>query len=168
MIGLVSHQINWQQDYQELKDAIVDLLQDDLLQVDHFGSTSIPGIVAKPIIDIIGVVSTLAAVDERLGQDDSSLITNLGENGLAGRRYLVVFDGVGKVRAHVHLFEPGDSNYLSRLAFRDHLRLNPSVAKEYETLKIALAQRFPDDPTAYWNGKADFVNAVLQRRQAKM
>lgn len=163
MIELMSHQEYWSNLFHELKDSVQVLLGNELLTVEHFGSTAIPSIAAKPIIDIIGTVTSLLIVDKIVSVRASATIRNLGENGLAGRRYLVVSGHSGKVLAHVHLFESGDKNYKNRLEFRDYLRANPIVAREYEALKQGLAQRFPTDPRSYWEGKAAFVQNVLER-----
>ena len=162
-IVLVPHQTEWALQFISHRSEMMRLLDGSLETLEHFGSTSIPGIAAKPIVDIIGTVAGLSSLDKILSTRLPSHVKNLGENGLAGRRYLVIHDSRGKTLAHVHLFERGDPAYANRIAFRDFLRANVETAGEYETLKKDLAARFKDAPVSYWNGKASFVEAVLHR-----
>lgn len=160
-IQLVPHMSEWRQQFQGLKRSLETLLGEDLLTLDHFGSTAISGIKSKPVIDMIGTISHSKKIEEILKRDAPAHMESLGENGLAGRLYLVIYDAQRNVLAHVHLFGSESVDYRNRIAFRDHLRTNPLVAKEYETLKIDLALRFPNDPKAYWEGKTAFVNTIL-------
>jgi GrpB-like predicted nucleotidyltransferase (UPF0157 family) len=131
--------------------------------LEHFGSTSFQGIIAKPIIDITGMVKDLGKFDEFLASSLPSHMKNYGENGVPDRRYLVVLDGEGNARAHIHLFENGSSQFHGRIRLRDYLRNNPEALKEYEALKRDLAGRFKDDPAAYWEGKVPFIRAMLAK-----
>lgn len=162
-IILVPHQNEWAQRFESLKLEVAAALGECLLTLEHFGSTSIRGIVARPIVDMIGTVRTLSSLDEVLGARLPSHFKNLGENGVTGRRYLVISNAGGEPQAHVHLFETGHPEYTDRILFRDYLRADEAVSKEYEALKVDLAERYKDDPVSYWKGKADFVIAVLAR-----
>lgn len=143
--------------------AIQQALGDVLVGIEHVGSTSIPGLSAKPIIDIVVSVTSLAegtaAVPalEMLGYDCR------GENGIPGRLFfrkgLIEF----KRTHHLHLVEAGHEQWKSMLAFRDYLRSHPGDARRYEELKRTLAEKFRDNRAAYTNGKADFVQAVLEK-----
>lgn len=162
-IMLVPHQTHWAAKFETFKRELATLLDDFLKTIEHFGSTAVPGIAAKPIIDIIGTVTNLSQLDMILAKGLPSYIRNLGENGLAERRYLVIHDLHGEPQAHVHLFKVGSQAYSDRIIFRDHLRANLTIAREYEALKKGLAERFRHDQRAYWDGKASFVETVLAR-----
>ena len=131
----------------------------------HVGSTSIPGLAAKPTIDILAVVENLAELDDR-GQLLSDLgYQAKGENGLPGRRYFRKL--AGEVHLfHIHGFEQGHPEITRHLDFRDYLRTHPEDAEAYQVLKFALSKKYPLDPMAYTNGKSDFILNIDQKAAA--
>ena len=134
-------------------------LGDNCIAVHHIGSTAVPGLAAKPILDLLPVVRDLAAAAdarpalERLGYEW------MGEFGIPGRRYL---RKGGDERTHqVHIFARDDRAQIARhLAVRDYLRAFPEAARRYGALKTALARRFPWDIEAYCDGKDAFVREL--------
>lgn len=129
-----------------------------VIAIEHYGSTSIPGIKAKPVIDLlVGLrrlddALSLLGVMERLGYDYAAH---------AGVPDHHVF-GKGAARTHLtHLVEHEGRSWVQCLAFRDRLRNDPAQAAAYERLKISLAERYPNDRAAYTAGKAAFVETVL-------
>ena len=137
-------------------------LGENCVSIHHIGSTAVPGLAAKPIIDMLPVVRSLEAVDRaadalaRLGYEC------LGEFGIPGRRYL---RKGGDERTHqVHIFaEADEANIRRHIAFRDHLRAHEADRDAYARLKRALAQAYPYDIEAYCDGKATFVRALERR-----
>ncbi|HKM43333.1 MAG TPA: GrpB family protein [Limnochordia bacterium] len=131
---------------------------EELLQIHHIGSTSVPGLKAKPIIDIMPVVKNIQVVDD-LRQEMIALgYEALGEYGIPGRRY---FRKGAKHRTHhVHVFEVRSEHIERHLAFRDYLRAHPDEAKRYGDLKAALAKQYPDDIEAYMDGKNSYIQRV--------
>ncbi|MCX6125101.1 MAG: GrpB family protein, partial [Proteobacteria bacterium] len=142
------------------------LFGDLVVRMEHFGSTSIPGIVAKPIIDMLGLVTSLSELDKKVEQGLPSTVTGLGENGVVGRRYFVFNSNEG-LKGHLHLFEPGNREYEDRILFRDVLQQDLVTAKQYEQLKLQLCSEHGDDPTAYWMGKQAFVKNIVERARMK-
>jgi GrpB-like predicted nucleotidyltransferase (UPF0157 family) len=130
--------------------------------IHHIGSTAIPGMAAKPIIDILMEVSDIDLLD---GYD--LLMQGLGyipkgEYGIAGRRFFI--KGSEVVHSHhLHVFQQGDKNIIRHLAFRDYLKMYPTVAREYSQLKFSLAQQFPEDIDGYIAGKDAFVKRLEQK-----
>ena len=115
-----------------------------------------PGLAAKPIIDILPVVRSLEAVDAAKDSLEALGYEYLGEFGIPGRRYL---RKGGDERTHqVHVFAAEDEVNITRhLAFRDYLREHPDVRDEYAALKRALAGKYPFDIGAYCDGKEEIV-----------
>lgn len=146
----------WPEQFELEAGLIRRVLRDNCLEIYHIGSTSVPGLAAKPIIDIMPVVRSLDAVDEARGVLEALGYEYLGEFGIPGRRYL---RKGGDERTHqVHIFVQGDGANITRhLAFRDYLRAHPAAREEYAALKRALAERYPYDIESYCDGKVAFV-----------
>lgn len=136
-----------------------ELLGDELITVFHIGSTSVPGLPAKPIIDILPVVADIERLD---GYADDFVKLGYeiwGEYGIKGRRYYP--KGGDKRTHHVHAFQYDSVLDIERhLVFRDFLRVHESVRAEYAALKIGLARKFPEDNDGYCQGKDDFVKQM--------
>ena len=131
----------------------------------HVGSTAVPGLVAKPIIDIQAAVAGFNSVDaiaEVLSPSGWHLVpTDL--DGRSWRRFLVkVVDG--HRAAHLHVLPAGSTGWDEQLAFRDALRAAPVLVRRYAELKHALATRYADDRESYTNAKTEFIHSVLQGR----
>ncbi|TYP54205.1 GrpB family protein [Thermosediminibacter litoriperuensis] len=131
----------------------------ELIAIHHIGSTSVPGMKAKPIIDIMPVVRDINAVDKFNDKMIELGYEPMGEFGLPGRRY---FRKGGDNRTHhVHIYQFDNTTEVERhLAFRDYLREHKDAAEEYGKLKEKLAKRFPDDIEAYMDGKDQFVKEL--------
>jgi thiosulfate/3-mercaptopyruvate sulfurtransferase len=134
--------------------------------IEHFGSTAIPDLAAKPVIDILVAVTSLARAKATLIQP----ILGLGyvywsENPATDRMFFVKGMppyGTGRTH-HIHITEPAGEMWRRRLHFRDHLRANPDEARRYEALKQDLATRFPDDRERYTQGKTAYIEALYRR-----
>ena len=130
------------------------------LRVDHVGSTSVRGLAAKPVVDVLG--GRPAGSDPRPYVDAIVALgwVHRGENGVPGRDYFRL--GHPARTHHLHLFEETAPAWREHLAFRDTLRGRPALAREYERLKRALAARHAHDRGAYTAAKAPFIRDVLQ------
>ncbi|MEZ5778107.1 MAG: GrpB family protein [Paracoccaceae bacterium] len=115
---------------------------------------------AKPIVDLLGVVSMLADADAKACALESLGYQVMGANGIEGRRYFRKIDSNGTRTHHLHVFEEGSPHVERHLAFRDYLMAHPKIAKEYSSLKARLTRG--DAPTwdAYLDGKDPFVSRV--------
>ena len=155
-VTVTAYDPRWPQLYEREAAAISAALGGALSAIHHIGSTAVPGLAAKPIIDIMPVVHSLAGADAARGALEALGYEYLGEFGIPGRRYL---RRGGDERTHqVHIFADGDRENIARhLAFRDYLRAHPDVCAEYAALKRALAARYPYDIESYCDGKAGFV-----------
>ena len=138
---------------------IAPVLGAQLLECYHIGSTAVPGLAAKPIIDLMVVVRDVAKVDALAAQFESLGYEYMGEFGIAGRRYL---RKGGDERTHqVHIFAETDTQNIKRhLAFRDYMRTHQAEREAYAGLKKMLAERFPYDIDAYCDGKDVFIKGI--------
>ena len=156
---MVDYNPEWPAMFEAEAPKIAEALGDNLLSIHHIGSTSVPGLKAKPIIDILPVVRDIAAVDQHTPQMEALGYEGLGEFGLPGRRYFRKGDLVRTHHVHVHALD-SDQEIERHIAVRDYLRAHPDAAREYGELKAQLAKQFPDDRFAYMDGKDAFVKAL--------
>ena len=151
----------WPRMFEDEAAQLREVFGEELSAVHHIGSTSVPGLKAKPIIDIMPVVRNIAAVDKFNDKMIALGYEPMGEFGIAGRRY---FRKGGDNRTHhVHVFQLGSLDAERHLALRDFLRQHPETARRYGELKQALAQKFPNDIEAYMDGKDAFVKDLEQK-----
>lgn len=125
------------------------------LGVHHVGSTAVPGLEAKPILDVLLVGRDLTALDGCRARAEAEGYRWLGENGLPRRRYLEIRRGEESV--HVHAFAAGDREIARHLDFRDYLLHHPDRAAAYGALKRKLARRFGGDRAGYTDAKSAFI-----------
>ena len=149
----------WPLKYETEKEKIEAILEHNCIALYHIGSTSVPGLAAKPIIDIMAAVRSLEQADAAAERFSRIGYEYLGEFGIPGRRYL---RKGGDERTHqIHIFQADDRKNIERhLAFRDYLRTHEEVRREYAALKKELARRFPYDIDGYCDGKEEFVRAM--------
>ena len=161
-ITVLNYDPEWPLKYEREQKAIAEILDGNGISIYHIGSTSVPGLAAKPIIDMMAVVRSLEKVDDARGKFSELGYEYLGEFGIAGRRY---FRKGGDERTHqIHIFQADDWNNIGRhLAFRDYMRTHEKERAEYAEIKTALAQRFPYDIDGYCDGKDAFVREMEKR-----
>ncbi len=149
----------WSQQFDYLAGQMKAACGDLLVAVHHIGSTSVPGLAAKPLIDMM---------PELRRHDDGPSIAPLlepmgfiyfGAYGIEGRHF---FRRKGSLSVNVHMFETGHIEIERHLMFRDALRANGQLRAAYQTLKEELAARFPNDVESYAQAKSDFVEGVLR------
>lgn len=158
IVEVVPHQDEWSATFKEESKKIKDVFGEEIRNVYHIGSTAIPTIWAKPIIDIMVEVINITKVDhfnikmEQLGYEA------VGENGIHNRRF---FRKGGDNRTHhVHIFEKGNEEISRHLAFRDYLIAHPEEAIKYSQLKRNLAEAFPTNIQKYIEGKNDYISDI--------
>ena len=135
--------------------------------VHHVGSTAIPGILAKPVIDLVATVRSLAALDAAQGALTDGGYRAWGEYGIAGRRYFSLDDSAtGRRRVQLHGFEAGHSVAERLIAFCAYLRAHPEQARRYERVKQACCALHPDNSTDYARAKDGWIRSLDATVQA--
>jgi GrpB-like predicted nucleotidyltransferase (UPF0157 family) len=154
------HRDSWSQDFAFEAAQIRAALGPALTTLHHIGSTAVPEIHAKPVIDMLAEVPSLAAVDFLRGEMERLGYEAMGEFGIPGRRYFRKNDLLGVRTHHLHAFIAGSPHATRHLAFRDYLRCHPDVARNYDALKRQLVASCGGDIEVYIDGKDTFVQRV--------
>ncbi len=151
----------WPRLFEELRDRVVAALGDLVVAVEHVGSTAVPGLPAKPIVDLDVVIPTAAELPAAIERLATLGYVHRGDLGIPGRE---AFSRPLDTSPH-HLYVCAwDSTELRRhLLFRNYLRSHPEDARAYGVLKQHLATHFHDDREAYTEAKSAFVTEILRR-----
>lgn len=153
-VYLVPHDPQWTEAYAEQAARVGALLAPWGVTVEHVGSTAVPGLPAKPIVDVLAVVDALHPEMVPLLAADGWL--HWAGDPTPGRLWFLRPSPEARTH-HLHVYARGDERALAQLAFRDALRADPALAADYAALKARLAAEHPGDREAYTAGKTDFV-----------
>jgi len=167
-VSIVPYDPNWPRMFEEEKKHLLSCLPAEMLgRIEHFGSTAIPGLAAKPIVDMLVEVRSLEETKSRIvpvleaqGYDYFWRPTR-GDDVPPFYAWFIKRDAAGIRTHHIHMMEK-DFEQWERLLFRDYLIEHPDVAEEYEALKLRLAREYPSDRVAYTDGKTEYVMRVTQ------
>ncbi len=160
-IIVVDYDPAWSAQFEGLRSNIVSAVGDIAVGVEHVGSTSVPGLAAKPVIDIDLVVATAAHVPAAICRLSALGYEHRGNLGIEGRE---AFFSPSKPPQHsLYVCLQGGTALRNHLMLRDYLRTHAGVAAEYGFLKKRLAAQFPTDIDSYVDGKTDFILDVLRR-----
>lgn len=157
-VAIEPYNSEWPHMYQSEIDRLLPVLQNEIVHAYHIGSTSIPGMWAKPIIDILLEVRNITRIDE---YNEEMIVLGYkprGELGIPGRRYFSRESPIDVRTHHVHAYQRGDRSIERHLAFRDYMIAHPEEAERYILLKKELAAKFPLDIDAYIAGKEEYVS----------
>ena len=165
-VEIVPYDPTWLDLFSREKAHLLAVLPSDVVRrIEHFGSTAVPGLSAKPIVDMLIEVSSLDDVKARvvpvLQAEDYDYVwrPTSGEDVPPWYAWFIKRDAAGARTHHIHMVE-ADFPHWDSLAFRDYLRAHPNVSAEYAALKRRLATEFPNDRVAYTEGKREFIERV--------
>ncbi len=158
-VTVVPYNAEWKRRYQEETDRLSAALQSHIIAMHHIGSTAIPGILAKPIIDILVEVYQIEVIDTLTEQMEAHGYRAHGEHGIAGRRFFSR-DTAAVRTHHIHVFQSGHPDIARLIGFRDYIRSHPDAAQRYSHLKQQLARQFANDSECYTEAKTDFIRSI--------
>jgi GrpB-like predicted nucleotidyltransferase (UPF0157 family) len=150
----------WPEAFERVRSTVWPAVSEVASSIEHVGSTAVPGLAAKPIIDVSVVVRAESDVPAAIERLASLGYAHQGNLGIEGREAFESPDGLPA--HHLYLCLLHGQALANHLAVRDHLRAHPDAAKEYGELKKQLARRFPHHIEGYVDGKTDFLLRVLR------
>lgn len=170
-VAIATYDPAWPESFRQEKERLLSCLPKDLIRrVEHFGSTAVPGLAAKPIVDMLVEVTDLEATKVRIAPlleaqgYEYFWRPTLGDDGPPFYAWFIKRDRQTGARTHhIHMVEGHFTEHWDRLFFRDYLIEHPEVAREYEALKMRLASASPHDRVAYTRGKTEFIIKVTEQ-----
>ncbi len=154
-IQIEQHNPTWAEDFEREAAQLVSAISIDGMRVHHIGSTAVPQLAAKPIIDILLEVPKVELLDCWSTEFIQLGYEIMGEYGISGRRYFR--KGTNRRTHHIHSFAAKSYHCKRHLAFRDYLVAHPQIAREYESVKVAAAKKSLGTLADYCDLKSDFV-----------
>jgi len=162
-ILVVDYDANWPLHYEQEKIKILDALNNNVVDIQHVGSTSVPGLAAKPVIDILLGLAQVPPSNASISALETLGYLYCGELGIPGRHFF----RRGMPRTHqIHLVLADSEFWKSHILFRDFLRSHPDAAQQYEALKRKLAVELGLDRDRYTNSKAPLIEQLLIQARA--
>ena len=155
IITVLPYDPQWADDFRQQAASLQGALSEEVVAIHHIGSTAVPGLAAKPVIDMLLAVRDLNVLDRFNCAFEQLSYQPRGENGIAGRRYFTK-GGVRRTH-HLHAFVTGSEHIIRHLAFRDYLRRHAKVMAEYAQLKYQAAEVCGGDAAAYSQSKNEFI-----------
>jgi GrpB-like predicted nucleotidyltransferase (UPF0157 family) len=163
-IVIVHYDSDWPKIYEEESELIRGAIGGIILSLEHIGSTSVPGLWAKPIIDIIAGVNDLESADRC-----KVILYNFGYEDSSPGNQPDWFYCLGKAPHspgfHLHLVKEGSSFQMRHILFRDWLRTHHTDAESYKDLKIKLSEKYRDDRVAYTDSKTEYINGIVEKAE---
>lgn len=151
----------WTKSFKKEKKGLQNILGDVAVDIQHFGSTAIPSLPAKPIIDILIAVSNLKNIDEFMTPLKKLGYEYRRDAGVPGRLFFAKRSKT-KITHHLHFVKINSRSWKDNLLFRDYLQKHKKVTNEYANLKRELEKKFSSDRESYLLGKEKFIKKVIK------
>ena len=162
IVELKPYNPQWNAFYIQEEELISSAITDFLIEIQHIGSTAIPDIVAKPIIDIAVAIDSLRNIEKIIAPLEGVGYIYRGEQGIPDR-HLFVKGGEDFRTHHLHVMDKTHYEWKKHIVFRDYLRNHPEEAKRYSELKMKLAKEFENDRESYTENKSTFIQNILEQ-----
>jgi GrpB-like predicted nucleotidyltransferase (UPF0157 family) len=158
-VEVVAYDPNWPAEFEKEATNLRKIFKGELIEIHHIGSTSIPGMEAKPIIDLLMAANDIQKIDSFNQKMRRARYVPQGENGIPGRRFFFKGNEYHHTH-HLHVFQKGHTDIARHINFRDYLIAHPEEAKKYACVKKELANRYPLDIDSYQLGKEQFIREI--------
>jgi len=162
VVELKPYNSQWKEFYRKESELISSTISDYLVDIQHIGSTAIPGIIAKPIIDIAVAINSLENIEKIIGPLSEIGFIYRGEQGIPDRHMFV--KGGEELRTHhMHVMHKSHYEWKKHILFRDYLMNHPKEVKKYSELKRRLEKQFKHDRESYTESKSEFIEGILEK-----
>lgn len=165
-VELHEHNQNWSDVFEQEKLLLLNTFPDQIVEISHGGSTAIPNIPAKPIIDMFMAIPDLARAEDYREKLEALGYHYRGEEGAPGRILYAKGDEDNRTH-HLNLVERGNDQWNAHILLREYYLAHPEVAQQYADLKTSLAKQYPDDRRAYGAGKKNFISNVIEKARVE-
>jgi GrpB-like predicted nucleotidyltransferase (UPF0157 family) len=159
-IVIVEYDPAWPAEFERLHDRAQAALGEVAIAIEHVGSTAVPGLPAKDVIDLVAVIDSDDDLPEAISRLEAIGYEARGSLGVEGRE--AFWWPEGEKRHHLYVSPKTSAELQAQVAFRELMRRDPAAARDYVALKRQLAARFRDDRNAYTEGKTEFIEAALR------
>ncbi len=162
-VVIASYSKEWPLRFAEVRAELLGAFTSSHIEIEHIGSTAVPGLAAKPIIDVLlgaDALGTIENASHGLSQRGYEYVSKY-EGEFPARRYFVKAASHPTLRVNLHAVTRGSQFWREHIAFRDALRSSPSLVSRYQELKLHLAAELAQDRPAYTAAKAPFIQAVI-------
>ncbi len=165
-VQLKQYNPKWEELFKQESMLISSAISNFLLDIQHVGSTAIPKIVAKPIIDMAGAINSVENIDKIIVPMYGIGYTYRGEQGIPGRHLFVKGDEDRRTH-HFHVMQTDHHEWKDQILFRDFMREHPQEAKQYSEFKQKLFIQYGNDRGKYTDSKTDFIQTMLEKAKKK-
>ncbi|MHA1348033.1 MAG: GrpB family protein [Candidatus Heimdallarchaeaceae archaeon] len=167
VVKLNDYDPQWKSLFEKESALILSVAEEVIEDIQHIGSTAIPGVVAKPIIDVLLAINSLSNIKKL-----TDLLTPIGfvyrgEQGIPDR-HLFVKGGEDYRTHHLHVVVKEHSEWLKHILFRDYLRKHPKDVEKYSKLKLDLLKKYEFEREKYTESKSDFIEKILEKAKQNL
>ena len=162
-VKLVPHNPKWEKLFEKEKKVLEKKLGNLVIDIEHVGSTSVPGISAKPVIDILVGIKSMTDAKKCIKQLESLGYEYMPDRGEKGRRIFFAKGSHKRRTHHIHLVKFGGKVWESHILFAEYLRRHKKRAKQYDALKKSLLKKFEKDRESYTKSKAKFIRETIKK-----
>lgn len=175
-ITIHTYNPDWKNQFEQLSSYLLEHLKNSVLKIEHIGSTAIPGLSAKPVIDLDIIIENNNSIFENVKKKLENLgYKHVGEMGISGRDAFKMKNLQTPIaenkrvwfKHNLYVCKEGSIGLNNHLLLKKHLLNHPEKVIEYSKLKIHLAQKFPNDMDSYIDGKTDFIIRILEKEGLK-
>ncbi|TFG11015.1 GrpB family protein [Candidatus Heimdallarchaeota archaeon] len=162
IVELKTYNPKWREFYEQESKVISSQISDFLVDIQHIGSTAIPGIIAKPIIDIAVAINSLENIAKIIEPLSEIGFVYRGEQGIPDR-HLFIKGGEELRTHHIHVMHKSHYEWKKHILFRDYLLNHPEEVQKYSELKRRLEKQFKQDRESYTESKSEFIEGILEK-----
>jgi GrpB-like predicted nucleotidyltransferase (UPF0157 family) len=165
-VKLSPYDQKWLEVFKKEKKILQKVLKDTIIDIQHVGSTAVPGIPAKPIIDIAVAISRVNRKKVEMYIKPLKKVGYVYRGEDRPRQHLFAKGSEKKRICYLHMVKFDSKDWKNYLLFRNYLRTHKKIAEEYAKLKLSLARKFPNNRTLYTDGKDKFIQKILKRAKS--